>query len=131
MARWVEAGPDLAEDGVVRWRRVDLRARIEREFAVTLHERTVGKLLSALHFSRISVRPQHPQSDRRRRSFLKRVRRARASGRLAAQNKPLEIWFTDEARVGQQGTLTRIWAKRGSARERRAIAVTTGHTCSV
>src|SRR5204863_182555 len=35
VARWVEAGPDLAEDGVVRWRRVDLRARIEREFAVT------------------------------------------------------------------------------------------------
>jgi transposase len=63
VARWVEAGPDLAEDGVVRWRRVDLRARIEREFAVTLHERTVGKLLSALNFSRMSVRPQHPQSD--------------------------------------------------------------------
>ena len=26
----------------------------------------------------------------------------------------MEIWFTDEARVGQQGTLTRVWAKRGS-----------------
>lgn len=26
----------------------------------------------------------------------------------------VEIWFQDEARVGQQGTLTRIWAKRGS-----------------
>jgi hypothetical protein len=31
-----------------------------------------------------------------------------------ASSKPLEIWFQDEARVGQQGTLTRIWAKRGS-----------------
>jgi hypothetical protein len=31
-----------------------------------------------------------------------------------ARNKPLEIWFQDEARVGQKGTLTRIWAKRGS-----------------
>ena len=28
--------------------------------------------------------------------------------------KPPEIWFQDEARVGQQGTLTRVWAKRGS-----------------
>ena len=28
--------------------------------------------------------------------------------------KPLEIWFQDEARIGQQGTLTRVWAKRGS-----------------
>ncbi len=26
----------------------------------------------------------------------------------------MEIWFQDEARVGQQGTLTRIWAKRGT-----------------
>jgi hypothetical protein len=31
-----------------------------------------------------------------------------------AAGKPVEVWFTDEARVGQQGTLTRIWAKRGS-----------------
>jgi DDE superfamily endonuclease len=26
----------------------------------------------------------------------------------------LEIWFQDEARVSQHGTLTRIWAKRGT-----------------
>jgi len=32
----------------------------------------------------------------------------------AAHGKPLEVWFQDEARVGQQGTLTRVWARRGS-----------------
>ncbi len=31
-----------------------------------------------------------------------------------AVGKPLEIWFQDEARVGQKGTLTRVWARRGS-----------------
>ncbi|OJU99890.1 MAG: transposase [Nitrobacter sp. 62-23] len=31
-----------------------------------------------------------------------------------AQGKPIEIWFQDEARIGQQGTLTRVWAMRGS-----------------
>jgi transposase len=31
-----------------------------------------------------------------------------------ARAKPLEVWFQDEARVGQQGTLTRLWAKKGS-----------------
>ena len=31
-----------------------------------------------------------------------------------ARSKPQEIWFQDEARVGQQGTLTRIWAERGT-----------------
>lgn len=62
LAEWVEQGPDLARDGVVRWRRVDLQKRIREEFAVELHERTVGKLLHKLSFCRLSVRPQHPQS---------------------------------------------------------------------
>src|SRR6266536_2067484 len=33
---------------------------------------------------------------------------------LRARGKPIELWWQDEARVGQQGTLTRIWAERGS-----------------
>ena len=37
-----------------------------------------------------------------------------ASLPAAAAGKPVEIWFVDEARVGQQGTLTRVWAKRGT-----------------
>ena len=61
--RWVEQGPDLGRDGVVRWRCCDLRERIRREFKVSLHERTVGKLLTKLRFRRLSVRPSHPQSD--------------------------------------------------------------------
>ena len=28
--------------------------------------------------------------------------------------KRIEIWFQDEARVGQQGTLTNVWAAKGS-----------------
>jgi len=63
VAGWVEQGPDLARDGVVRWRCVDLQDRIECEWGVSLHERTVGKLLRKLAFRRLSVRPQHPKSD--------------------------------------------------------------------
>ena len=62
VADWVEQGPDLERDGVVRWRCVDLQLRIAQEFAVDLHERTVGRLLRKLSFRRLSVRPQHPQS---------------------------------------------------------------------
>ena len=63
LASWVEEGADLARDGVVRFRRVDLRDRIAAEFGVTLHERSVGKLLRRLDFRPLSVRPLHPQSD--------------------------------------------------------------------
>jgi transposase len=63
LAALVEAGPDPQRDGVVRWRRVDLKRRIETMFGVAMHERTVGKQLAAPGFRRLSVRPQHPRSD--------------------------------------------------------------------
>ena len=30
-----------------------------------------------------------------------------------ADGKPVEIWFADEARVGQKNKITRRWARRG------------------
>lgn len=63
LADWVEAGPDPARDGVVRWRRQDLQRRIAVAFGVAVHERTVGKYLAALGYRRLSVRPRHPKAD--------------------------------------------------------------------
>jgi putative transposase len=63
VAEWIESGPDLERDGVVRWRCRDLQERIKREFQISFHERTIGKLLARLGFRRLSVRPQHPESD--------------------------------------------------------------------
>jgi transposase len=59
----VEAGPNLEQHKVVRWRRKDLRDELSAQFGVELHERTVGKHLKQLGFRRLSVRPQHPKSD--------------------------------------------------------------------
>jgi transposase len=63
LAAWVEAGPDPKVDGVVRWRRKDLRARIAARFGVEMHERTVGKYLVAQGYRRLSLRPRHPKAD--------------------------------------------------------------------
>lgn len=63
LATWVEAGPDPERDGVVRWRRRDLKQRIEAEFGVVMHERTVGKQLRALGLRRLAPRPKHPKTD--------------------------------------------------------------------
>ena len=51
LAEIVETGPDRAVDGVVRWRRIDLKRLIAERFGVVYHERTVGKLLKQLGFS--------------------------------------------------------------------------------
>jgi len=60
LAEFVEAGPDPAVHGVVRWRRVDLRDELQRRFGVALHERSVGKILTKLGYRKLSVRPRHP-----------------------------------------------------------------------
>jgi transposase len=73
LAAVAERGPDPERDGVVRWRRVDLQALIERRFAVRLHERTVGKLLHRLGFARLSVRPKHPKADEAAQAVFKKA----------------------------------------------------------
>jgi transposase len=63
LVEWVQAGPDPKRDKVVRWRRRDLRDKLRARFGVTLHERSLGKILNRLGFSHISVRPRHPKAD--------------------------------------------------------------------
>ncbi len=65
LAQLVETGPDRAQHGVVRWRRIDLKHLIAERFGVVYHERTVGKILHQLGFSHISARPRHPAQDER------------------------------------------------------------------
>ncbi len=76
LARIVEAGPDIAKDGVVRWRRVDLQRIIQERFGVSYHQRYVGTLLQALGFSHISARPRHPAQDRETVEAFKKTFRA-------------------------------------------------------
>lgn len=63
VAEWVRRGPDLATDGVVRWRRADLARVIAERFGVALAERSVGHVLRRLRFRRLCVRPRHPGHD--------------------------------------------------------------------
>src|ERR1700744_5085658 len=77
LAKIVEAGPDREKDGVVRWRRVDLKRVIAERFGVEFHPRYVGKLLQKLGFSHISARPRHPAQDERIIEAFKKTFRAR------------------------------------------------------
>ncbi len=109
----VEVGPDPTVDQVVRWRRGDLRRVIAERWGVEFHERTVGRLLHRLGFARLSVRPKHPETNPSARAewekgFSHHVQIALPE---SAQGKPIEVWFQDEARAGQQGALTRIGAR--------------------
>jgi len=63
VADWINTGADLGRDGVIRWRRIDVKRRIETEFGKTMSEQAVGNMLRRLGFSHISVRPRHPKHD--------------------------------------------------------------------
>ena len=63
LTRIVETGPDREVDGVVRWRRIDLKRVIAERFGIDYCERYVGTLLRKLGFSHISARPRHPAQD--------------------------------------------------------------------
>ncbi|WP_085948200.1 MULTISPECIES: IS630 family transposase [Acetobacteraceae] len=112
----VEAGPDRQRDGVVRWRRIDLQRVIRERFGVIYHERHVSTLLKRLGFSHVSARPRHPGQDPAvMEAFKKNFPRILSAhiGHLP-KGKPIEIWFQDEARIGQKNGIVRQWARRGT-----------------
>jgi transposase len=63
VAEWVAQGPDSRETAWSAGVASICSSGIKEELAVELHERTIGKLLRKLSFRRLSVRPQHPQSE--------------------------------------------------------------------
>ncbi len=113
----VEDGPIPAVHGVIRWRIVDLCQWLRDEFEVTVSKQTLGRELRALGYRKLSARPRHhAQAVGAIEAFKKSlpacldaIGRAQGIGRSG-----VEVWFADEARVGQKNKITRRWAKRGT-----------------
>jgi transposase len=59
----VEAGPNPAVDGVVRWRLVDLGRWIHDEFGLSISKQTLSRVLRAMGFRKLSARPRHHAQD--------------------------------------------------------------------
>ena len=53
-------GPNLARDGMTRWRRADLARAIKARFGVVMAERSISDVLRRLVFGRLVPRPRHP-----------------------------------------------------------------------
>ena len=127
-----------------------MRDEISRHFGVDLHERTVGKLLVRLNFAKVSVRPRHPAQEAAAGEAHKKtspnwsprpsLNTPKASplnsgGKSEPGKKTVRgTVFPANARVGQQGSLTCIWAAKGSRPrasrdQRRASACLFGAVC--
>jgi transposase len=116
-ARFLERidAPPRPEDGVCELRGADIRRILEEEFAARYTPDGVYKLLHRLGYSDLMPRPQHPDSCPEAQEFFKEIVVEHIAA-IAEQHPDakVEVWHQDEARFGQKGTLTRVWARRGS-----------------
>src|ERR1700685_4482519 len=103
-AQIVEAGPDREQDGVVRWRRLDLKRVIAERVGVDFYPRYIGELLKKLGFSLHQCAAPSSSSRRAdRRGFQKNFPRAlKAHLEGLPETTPVEIWFEEEARIGHK-----------------------------
>jgi transposase len=103
------------EDGTCTLRGPEIRRILEQEFGVILGRQATYDLLHRLGFSDLMPRPQHPGSNEEVQRFFREIV-VEQIGAIAEQHPgdEIRVWFEDEARFGQQGTLTRVWARRGS-----------------
>jgi len=110
----VEQGP-TPKDGVCSLRGVDVRRILAEEFGVLRSLSAVYYLLHRLGYSYLRPRPRHRKFDAQAQAEFQRQLPEKLL-RIAAAHpgKRLLVFFQDESRFGQQGTMTNVWARRGS-----------------
>ena len=90
LQRIVEAGPNPAVDGVVRWRLIDLAQWVYAEFGISISKQTLSRMLRGLGDRKLSARPRHYAQDPAALEAFKKTlprawRRSRSAMRRASQ----------------------------------------------
>jgi transposase len=110
----IEAGP-VSEDQVSTLRGKDLQRILATEFGVMRSLASVYHLLHRLGYSYLRPRPQHRRADPVvQERFVQELPHQLSAIATAHPGKQIRVYFEDEARFGQQGTLTNVWAQRGT-----------------
>jgi len=110
----IEAGP-TADDGVCALRGRDFQRILDEEFHILRSLSSVYRLLHQLGYRPLCPRPRHHKADPEQQSAFRQGLPHRLQT-IADEHpeKNLRVYFEDETRFGQQGTMTRVWARRGS-----------------
>ncbi len=107
--------PARPEDGVCTLRAADVRRILEREFGVLMGRQAVYDLLHRLGYRDLMPRPHHDEANPEVQELFKEIVVEQIDA-IAADHpaKDVRVYFQDEARFGTQGTITRVWARKGS-----------------
>ncbi len=110
----VEAGP-TPEDGRATFYGEDIRRILQAEFGVRLCLQAVYDLLHRRGLSSLMPRPQHKDADEELQAIFREVVADQIQAiQEAHPEEDVRVYFEDEARFGQQGTMARVWATTGS-----------------
>ena len=114
MRERIDGGP-LPEDKVCSLRGADIKNILENEFDVCRSLSATYDLLHRLGYSCLQPRPEHYKCDRKLQERFKQEL-PEELGKIAKAHpeKLIRVYFQDEARFGQQGSMTRVWAPKGS-----------------
>ena len=93
----------------------DIRRILGQEFGATMSLQAVYDLLDRIGYGSLMPRPQHESSIPEVQAFFKEIIVEQIQA-IADEHpgEQVRIYFEDEARFGTQGTITRVWARRGS-----------------
>ena len=107
--------PPRPEDGVCTFRGLDVQRILEQEFGALMSLQAVYDLLHRLGYNDLLPRPHHEDANPEVQEFFKEIVVDQVAA-IAADHpeKDVRIYFQDEARFGTQGTITRVWARKGS-----------------
>lgn len=107
--------PPRPEDGVCTLRGRDIQRILKQEFGVLMSLQAVYDLLARFDYSSLMPRPQHEDANPEVQEFFKEIVVEQIDA-IAEQHpdRELRVYFEDEARFGTQGTITRVWARKGS-----------------
>lgn len=110
----LDAGP-TEEDQVCSLRGADIQTILANEFGVVRSLPAVYALLHRLGYSYLRPRPRHAKANpEAQASFKAQLPQRLAEIAQAHPDRRLRVYFQDEARFGQQGTTTNVWAPKGS-----------------
>ncbi len=103
------------KDEVCSLRGKDIQRILAEEFGLMRSLAAVYHLLHRLGYSYLRPRPRHRKADPEKVAAFKSQWPEKLKA-IAAEHpdKRLRVYFQDESRFGQQGTMTNVWAEKGS-----------------
>ncbi|MFT4941817.1 MAG: hypothetical protein ACI88A_004888 [Paraglaciecola sp.] len=91
-----------------------LQGYIQQTFAVNYHQNLIYNLLKSMNITWTTSRSKHPKQNSEIQEDFKKIQIEVIKlipGHVAMEQ--VAFWFQDEARFGQQNTITRLWSKKG------------------